>query len=509
MLCRLIRVGCLLGAASAWSACGGNAAAPPAPVAAPAGGGPTTPASLTYALSSAGSTQPLPSAGAYGGSVSFPAFDVAPGTTIVATSTAGMPSAVQRAVLRQPASSGSLNVYYAVNFTASRTVTFPGVPGFTVQLPSGAKTGGQQFFYAVSQPSSSPFVAFRTEGPASLSGSTLIFPASTVPLRLDAGVSYTFAFYGTAVTSTPTSLLYATSPDGNYVTAYPATANGDVAPVRVIVGPHTGLNRPAGITHDGAGTIYVANAGSNTITEYPSDADGDVPPLRTIHMPGTLTVLDVAIDAVGAIYAGVSANGPTPVKIVLVYASTASGDATPIRAIDTGAADDVGGIAIDAAGELVVGVNHDIPPPSTRTIDVFAPAANGAALPIRSIAGPNTMLGSLSSVAIGPDGTIYMLDTNGFPMSGVGGFAGNANGNIAPSIVLQGDQTRFRIPVAVAVDADDVLYVANSLSATASEIDVFGPRATGNVAPIRVIAGSHTGLRMGSLMILPRALAYP
>jgi hypothetical protein len=192
-------------------------------------------------------------------------------------------------VTQQRASSGSLNVYYAVTFTPSRDVTFPGVPGFSIQLPPEAKTGDQQFFYAVSQPSTGPFVAFRTEGPAALSGSTLIFPASTVPLRLDAGASYTFAFYGTAVTLTPTSLLYATVPLGDYVTAYPATANGDAAPVRVIVGPHTGLNQPTGIAHDGGGTIYVANTGTSTITEYPPNADGDVPPLRTIHIPGVLT----------------------------------------------------------------------------------------------------------------------------------------------------------------------------------------------------------------------------
>ena len=506
MFRQYFRIAGLLVAALGWTACGGGGSSGAGPTTAalpPAAQAPS--ASLTYTLSSTGSTEPLPSAGAYGGSVSFPPFNVAPGATIVAT--ASTASTATSAALRRTTATGSLNVYYAVTFTPSRTVTFPGVPAFTVQLPPEAKPAGQRFFYAISQPSSGPFATFRTEGPAAISGSTLIFPASVVPLTLEAGVPYTFAFYGVAAATAPTSLVYAAIAGTNVVAAYPSTASGDIAPVRAIVGPHTQLRSPGGIAHDGAGRIYVANAGSNSITEYASDADGDAPPLRTIHVPGTLTLTYVAVDAAGEIYAGISG---AQVAIVMVFAPSASGDAAPIRTIATGSADDNGGLALDAAGDLVVGVDHDVPPPSTRTIDVFAPDANGLAAPLRSIAGPNTTLGFIGGLAIGPDGTIYTPNVSA-PLAAIDAFGAHADGNVAPIAVLQGAQTRLALPTSIAVDDGGVVYVANSLSASSAEIDAFAAPAVGNVAPLTVIAGPHTGLNAGpgSLMILPRALAYP
>jgi hypothetical protein len=472
-------------------------------------GAAAAPSSVTYALSAAGSTQPLPAAGAYGGSVAFPAFAVPAGATIAATASAAETAA--------QSTTGTINVYYAVNFTPSTKLVFPTVPVFTIQLPPAAKVNDQAFYYAISQPAPpGTALAFRTEGPASVSGRTLIFPSSAVPLTLEKGVTYTFGFYGSAsvATSTPSALLFATSEFANAVLAYPAGASGDATPVRVIAGPHTGLDGPSGIAHDAAGTIYVANGNANTITEYPADANGDVPPLRTIRRTGGGVAYAVALDGAGALYVGNVASGLTPIDLVDVYAPNASGNAAPIRAIGTGAPDTAGGIAIDAAGELVVGIDHDVPSPSTRSIGVFAPGANGAAVPLREIAGSNTGLGYLSSIALGPSGTIYTPSTFDYPNTQVLGFAANANGNAAPVVTLGGPLTRLSFTGAIAVGGAGDLYVANEPPAAPQftlEIDVFAPGATGNAAPLRIIGGPHTGLRntTAGLMLMPRALAFP
>ncbi len=508
MLQRIVRVGALCVIALVWSGCGGGSGSPPPVPQTGGSGAAAAPESVTYALSAAGSTQPLPAAGAYGGSVAFPAFAVPAGATIVASASAAQTLA--------QSTTGTINIYYAASFTPSTTLVFPTVPVFTIQLPPAAKVNDQSFYYGISQPAPTGAArAFRTEGPAAVSGRTLTFPTSGVPLTLEKGVTYTFGFYGSAsvATTTPSALLFATVRT-NEVLAFPAGADGDVAPVREIAGPHTGLAGPSGIAHDASGNIYVINASDQTVTEYPADANGDVSPIRTIHLTNSGYGYEIAVDAAGAIYVGNDATGPTPNDLVDVYAPTASGTATPIRAISRGYPDTAGGIAIDAAGELVVEIDHDIPPPSTRSIAVFAAGANGAATPVRQIVGSNPELGFLGSIALGPTGTIYTPSTLGVPNVQVVAFAANANGNAAPLLTLGGPLTRLNFTGSVAVGGAGALYIVNEPAGApqvTSEIDAFAPGASGNVAPVRVIGGPHTGLGngAGALMIMPRALAFP
>jgi hypothetical protein len=516
VLSGIIRVSGLLAVALSWAACGsgGSSAVPPAAAGGSGGvGAPVTSSSVVYALAPGGSTQPLPAAGGYGGSIAFPAFDVPAGATITATSSATAPSAVLRAASLGSRSTGTINVYYSVRLTPSHTLAFPTVPAFTVLLPPGARVADQQFYYEISEPAPAGAAsAFRTEGPASISGRTLTFLPSAIPLTLKAGVSYTFGFYGSATvaTSTPSDLLFVT--DGTAIVAFPVGAGGDAAPVRTIAGPHTGLSGATSLAHDRAGNIYAANLGANTITEYPADADGDVAPIRTIRQTGAVFALDVAVDAQGQIYVGNLLNGPTPAPIVAVYAATATGNATPIRTIATGAADEIGGLAIDAGGDLVAGVNHDFPGPGTRAIDVFASGANGTPPPVRSIVGPSTGIGFLGAVAVGPGGRIYTTSYLNSPLGAVLGFAASANGDAVPETNITGPLSRLNFVGGIAVDDNGFAYVGNApVIGGPAEIDVFAPGTNGNVAPQRIIAGPHTALAngVGGLMILPRALAFP
>ena len=63
------------------------------------------------------------------------------------------------------------------------------------------------------------------------------------------------------------------------------TDEGDVAPMRVLKGPRTGLSNPTGLFVDTKNNeLFVSNMGNHSATVYPRDANGDVAPLRTIRI---------------------------------------------------------------------------------------------------------------------------------------------------------------------------------------------------------------------------------
>jgi DNA-binding beta-propeller fold protein YncE len=68
------------------------------------------------------------------------------------------------------------------------------------------------------------------------------------------------------------------------ILVFDGNASGDVAPIRVIKGPKSGVKNPTGVFIDKKhGELVVANFGNHRATVYPITADGDVPPLRTIR----------------------------------------------------------------------------------------------------------------------------------------------------------------------------------------------------------------------------------
>ncbi len=68
------------------------------------------------------------------------------------------------------------------------------------------------------------------------------------------------------------------------VFAAAATANGNVAPARVIKGDQTRLSYPTGIALDLKNReVWVSNMGTASATAYPLMADGNTPPLRRIR----------------------------------------------------------------------------------------------------------------------------------------------------------------------------------------------------------------------------------
>lgn len=62
------------------------------------------------------------------------------------------------------------------------------------------------------------------------------------------------------------------------VTVFASGAMGDVAPVRTIAGPRTGLRFPSAVAVDARGQRYVANRAANSVTVYSSNARGNAAP---------------------------------------------------------------------------------------------------------------------------------------------------------------------------------------------------------------------------------------
>jgi hypothetical protein len=147
------------------------------------------------------------------------------------------------------------------------------------------------------------------------------------------------------------------------ITVYPLKANGDVAPLRVIQGPKSGLNWPMNLTVDSEhGEAFVANAGGSSITVYRITDTGDVAPVRTLK--GTKTGLKNPV--------GVYIDNKNDELVVSdvrthsasVFRRTADGDIAPLRIIrsapigvDAPALGRVTGIAYDSKRDQILAPN--------------------------------------------------------------------------------------------------------------------------------------------------------
>jgi DNA-binding beta-propeller fold protein YncE len=68
------------------------------------------------------------------------------------------------------------------------------------------------------------------------------------------------------------------------VLIFSRTADGNVAPVRVISGPKTGINRPMGVAIDAANNeLWVSNFIDHSALVFDRKANGDVAPKRVIR----------------------------------------------------------------------------------------------------------------------------------------------------------------------------------------------------------------------------------
>jgi hypothetical protein len=79
---------------------------------------------------------------------------------------------------------------------------------------------------------------------------------------------------------------------GNVVRVFGASASGNVAPIQTLSGPSTGLGAPNGLGVGSSNNIYAGNTSLNTVTKYPSTANGNFPPSSTLSVSdGVITMV--------------------------------------------------------------------------------------------------------------------------------------------------------------------------------------------------------------------------
>jgi streptogramin lyase len=136
------------------------------------------------------------------------------------------------------------------------------------------------------------------------------------------------------------------------------------------------------------------------------------------------------------------------------------------------------GIAFDSKGHVYVSA---FLPEGGRAIDVFAPGANNCAKPKRTISDEG-------GLAIDGNNHLYVANSSTATIDIFPSGSGTMEAQIG------GSNTGLVAPGTVAIDASRNVYVFDNTTATISE---FAAGATGNVVPIRTIAGSNTGLTIG------------
>jgi DNA-binding beta-propeller fold protein YncE len=289
--------------------------------------------------------------------------------------------------------------------------------------------------------------------------------------------------------------------------------NAGLTPVRTIADAFPNF---LGVAVDpGNGKVVMSDSGLKGLLMYDraagSAAGVDKVTAPLAHLHGSATeigfVAGVALDRTRREKYTVNNDGGDK---VVVFDYDATGNATPKRALMV--THQAWGVALDQArDEMAVTVEIN------NWIEFYAREATGKPTPRRFIKGDKTGLADPHGIAIDADHdeilvanhgnwtSLTTFDTSGItpssPSTAKGGrflppsirvFAAGARGDVAPIRVIEGTRTGLNWPMSVDVDTKhDEIAVANSGD---NRVLVFRRSDKGNVAPIRVIAGGKTGL---------------
>jgi hypothetical protein len=265
------------------------------------------------------------------------------------------------------------------NGTATPATTLTAPTGMVITAVATDSSGGL-YVAGYLPPNSAPVIEVY---PAGASGPAT--PARTINVPN--------LYSPTAMTVDSAGSLYTVDPDDGEVFVYSSTATGAATPTRTISGSLTQLDASEGVAVDSSGNIYVASAlfSGNTATGavyvFSSTANGNVAPTRIITNPNGL-FLGEAVDSIGDLYLTLDSINTPPTGSIVEYAPGASGAATPMRMI-AGAATGLltaGGVSVDGAGDIFVSDQAANASGSgfTYALDEFAPSASGNVAPVDS-----------------------------------------------------------------------------------------------------------------------------
>src|SRR5580700_3941327 len=223
--------------------------------------------------------------------------------------------------------------------------------------------------------------------------------------------------------------------------------------------------------------ILAANANiglGGSILEYAESANGNVAPSAVIsHINGPYAIAFSSTEGIGIANGNIASGGQAGAETFGLAGDFLTGISCFPKPSQTNAA------AFDRKGQLFVSA---FLPEGGRAVEIFAPGANGCVKPKRTISDEG-------GLAIDSNNLLYVANSKTatidiFPA-----------GSSTMQAQIGGSNTGLVAPRTVAIDASLNVYVFDATTATISE---FAAGATGNVAPIRTIAGSNTGLSGGN-----------
>jgi hypothetical protein len=269
------------------------------------------------------------------------------------------------------------------------------------------------------------------------------------------------------------------------VRVFAAASSGDVAPCRVIAGERTGLQNPQGLAIDRKGELYVANAGYgrssaalNAVTVYDAEAGGDVTPSRTLSgrqvFDGMAVPRRLALDRHDSLYVRSLFN-------LTVFAPGPAATSGPARSFHRN------------SPELFALDRHDtLYTLAGNWVLVYPPGYSGTGPPTRAIGGPRSGINGVSEMAVDGRGWLYLLVRDS---SVVKVYPPGASGDVPPSRTIGGPRTGLTQPRDIALDRADRLYVTNGpRTGSGGAIRVYAPGARGEDQPVRVLMGPETRL---------------
>jgi hypothetical protein len=116
-------------------------------------------------------------------------------------------------------------------------------------------------------------------------------PAAVITGALNTQLSVPYG-----ITTDANGNIWVTDISNQSIDEFAPTANGDVAPLRMIVGPAAKLSQPAGIAVDNAGYIYETNfASGGYVNVFAPGAKGDAAPVQTLAGPNTMLQCPIGV----------------------------------------------------------------------------------------------------------------------------------------------------------------------------------------------------------------------
>jgi hypothetical protein len=237
-----------------------------------------------------------------------------------------------------------------------------------------------------------------------------------------------------------------------------------------------------------AGNLTLSST-AGEIDIFPKGSVGTVTPTRLTSSDLAILGGMVAVAPNGTVV-GSGACPPCSYTLVEFSASAIGLGATPTAVINyPGHANpspllEPGAIAFDRNGYLYAVQPAVSTPSEPASIFIINPGASGSlAGQYQTIAGSATTLsgGNQSGLAVDGSGNIYVAIEPSTAAPYVAVFPPGQYGNVAPTRVISGANTGFKMPAQIGVSAGGTLYVFDGES---QEVYVFAPTANGNVLPI-------------------------